>query len=254
MIGIKKLKGRWAAFYVVALLLLDITLIAKIVHSKSLAKNLPQQAQKNSTNSQTLGVKVDPTNTPVPPTVIFLSPTQSIAPPTNTPTQAPFPTSTPTPIKSGLTSHSQDTPSISQPQTQTSNSAVVISNSSSQENEFLNALNKYRQEKGVAALSIDTKLSDFAKNRAEYFNQKGGMDNHAGFQSMMSDNGFEKMGFDALGENSSFGDFKTPLNLIEGIFKNHAPHDENQLNPEWTHVGIGVSGVATDFVFGGRKK
>jgi uncharacterized protein YkwD len=79
------------------------------------------------------------------------------------------------------------------------------------------------------------------------------MDNHAGFQSMMNDNGFAKMGFNALGENSSYGDFGTAQNLIEGLYGGHPPHDENQLKSDWTHVGIGVSGVATDLVFGGRK-
>ncbi len=117
----------------------------------------------------------------------------------------------------------------------------------------LQALNAYRQKKGIGPLTLDTKLQEFARSRAEHFASTGSMDNHAGFQSMMNDDGFAKMGFNALGENSSFGPFGSEENLIEHIYAGHAPHDENQLKSEWTHVGIGIKDDATDLVFGGRK-
>ncbi len=31
-------------------------------------------------------------------------------------------------------------------------------------------------------------------------------------------------------------------------------NNKNQLNPEYTHVGIGISGNYTNLVFGGKKK
>lgn len=119
--------------------------------------------------------------------------------------------------------------------------------------DVLSALNAYRKKNGVGELSIDTKLQEFAQSRADYFASTGSMDNHAGFQSMMNDNGFAKMGFNALGENSSFGAFGSAQNLIETIYGGHGPHDENQLNSDWTHVGIGIKDDATNLVFGGRK-
>lgn len=120
-------------------------------------------------------------------------------------------------------------------------------------NNVLNALNAYRKQKGVGQLSIDIKLQEFAQSRANYFASTGSMDNHAGFQRMMQDNGFVKMGFNALGENSSFGAFNSAQELIETIYGGHAPHDDNQLNADWTHVGIGIKDDATNLVFGGRK-
>jgi uncharacterized protein YkwD len=120
--------------------------------------------------------------------------------------------------------------------------------------EMLKTLNDYRASKGKSALTIDANLQTFAQNRAEYFSARGSMDNHAQFQQLLTADGFAKMGFNSLGENSSYGAFGDARNLIESIYAGHAPHDENQLKDEWTHVGIGVSGEATDFVFGGRKR
>lgn len=117
------------------------------------------------------------------------------------------------------------------------------------------AINSYRAKKGVGELSFDSGLSGFAQGRSDYFASRGSMDSHAGFEDFVNNqNGFAKLGFFALGENSSFGYKVTPSELIEDIFANHAPHENNQINPEWTHVGVGVSGVAVDIVFGGRKQ
>ena len=119
--------------------------------------------------------------------------------------------------------------------------------------EILTALNSYRQKKGVAPLSWSDTLSVFAQSRADAFSKNGKLDAHQGFRSMMDDNGFEKMGFNSLGENSSFGYMVSGVHLIEWVYAGDKPHDDNQLKSEWTHVGIGVSGSATDLVFGGRK-
>lgn len=156
--------------------------------------------------------------------------------------------STPTSLPTSVPTAAPTLPTVTTAQTITSNS------NSSATQAMLDALNAYRTKKGVGTLTIDTKLQAFAESRASYFDSRGSMDNHAGFQDMMNNNGFNQMGFNALGENSSFGDFGTATNLIENIYGSHPPHDENQLKSDWTHVGIGVKNQGTDFVFGGRKQ
>lgn len=116
------------------------------------------------------------------------------------------------------------------------------------------ALNAYRVKKGLGPLVADASLSGFAQNRASFFSSQGGMDSHAGFESFVnSQDGFKRLGFMALGENSSFGYSLSSVDLVEKAFASHGPHDANQLNPSWTHVGVGVSGLAVDIVFGGKK-
>jgi uncharacterized protein YkwD len=70
----------------------------------------------------------------------------------------------------------------------------------------------------------------------------------------MNNDGFGKLGFSSLGENSSYGYLLEGVHLIEWVYAGDAPHDNNQLNSEWSHVGIGVNGTATDLIFGGRKR
>jgi uncharacterized protein YkwD len=118
----------------------------------------------------------------------------------------------------------------------------------------LNALNNYRQKNGASALQIDEKLHSFAQGRADVFSTQGSMDNHVGFQSMLNENGFSTLGFNALGENSSFGEWGSALNLIEALYASSSQHNASQLSNEWTHVGIGISGTATNIVFGGKKR
>lgn len=115
--------------------------------------------------------------------------------------------------------------------------------------EILDALNDYRQKHGSGYIAWDDNLGIFAQNRADYFNKRGSIDEHAGFTSYLnsSDNHF---GFHYMGENSSIGYRVLGVHLIEWIYAADAAHNANQLDPKWTHVGIGVSGTATDLVFG----
>jgi uncharacterized protein YkwD len=118
--------------------------------------------------------------------------------------------------------------------------------------EIFEALNIFRQRHKVPTLSWDDKLANFAKKRAETFMISGQIDQHAGFKDFLDNNdGFVKLGFSALGENSSFGYQLKAKHLIERVYAGDIMHNNNQLNPVWTHVGIGVSGTATDLVFGG---
>lgn len=120
--------------------------------------------------------------------------------------------------------------------------------------EILQALNAYRQRHGVGSLSWDTNLGQFAQGRADMFQRNGTTDAHAGFTDYIhNQDGFRKAGFMALGENSSFGYHVEGAHLIEWIYAADAPHNDNQLNAQWTHVGIGVAGTATDLVFAGKK-
>ena len=118
--------------------------------------------------------------------------------------------------------------------------------------EILDALNLYRQQHGSAPIAWDNNLAAFAKERADYFNQIGQLDGHAGFDAYVTngDNVRQKLNFYHLGENSSIGYRLLAVHLIEWVYAADAGHNMNQLNPVWTHVGIGVSGTATDLIFG----
>lgn len=121
--------------------------------------------------------------------------------------------------------------------------------------EIFSALNVYRKQRGKGELSWDSRLASFAEGRANGFNEKGDLDAHAGFQDYIhNQDGFNKLGFFALGENSSIGYTLNGTHLIEWVYAGDKPHDDNQLSDQWTHVGIGVAGDATNLVFGGKKQ
>ncbi len=120
--------------------------------------------------------------------------------------------------------------------------------------EILAALNSYRQKNGRGALSWDDKLGDYAKERAVNFTSKKDLDGHAGFTNFINNqDGFHKLGFMSVGENSSYGYILEAIHLIEWVYAGDKPHNDNQLNSNWSYVGIGVNGVATDVIFGGKK-
>jgi uncharacterized protein YkwD len=119
--------------------------------------------------------------------------------------------------------------------------------------EIFGALNAYRQKQNKSALTWDASLADFAQSRANSFNSAGVLDGHKGFSNFINNDGFKKLGFGALGENSSIGYILEATHLIEWVYAGDKPHDDNQLNNSWSSVGIGVNGTATDLVFGGKK-
>ncbi len=120
--------------------------------------------------------------------------------------------------------------------------------------EIFVALNNYRQRYGKGTLNWDENLANYAQSRAVYFVSKGDLDSHAGFSDYINNqDGFHKLGFMSLGENSSYGYTLEAVHLIEWVYAGDKPHDDNQLNSEWTHVGIGVSGGASNLIFGGKK-
>ncbi len=116
--------------------------------------------------------------------------------------------------------------------------------------EIQDALNHYRQVHGAGYLAWDDNLGNYAQQRAGYFNSIGKLDEHAGFEDFLNNqDGYKKLNFYHVGENSSIGYVLSGTHLIEWIYAGDKPHNDNQLNPSWTHVGIGVSGTATDLIF-----
>jgi uncharacterized protein YkwD len=119
--------------------------------------------------------------------------------------------------------------------------------------ELFEALNNYRKTKGVNPLTWNEKLAAYAQLRADYFASISKIDEHAGFKEYLkNDDNFVKLGFGSLGENSSWGYRLTGVHLIEWVYAADSAHDNNQLDSEWTHVGIGINGTGTDLIFAGN--
>ncbi len=119
--------------------------------------------------------------------------------------------------------------------------------------EIFQALNSYRQKNGKTSLQLSEKLSEYASSRAQLFADKEKTDSHEGFLDFInSQDGFTKLGFMKIGENSSYGYKVSGTKLIEDVYAGDRPHDMNQLHSDWTHVGIGVSGMATNLIFAGK--
>lgn len=120
--------------------------------------------------------------------------------------------------------------------------------------EIWEALNEYRKTHGSQILNWDTKLVDYAQSRAEYLNSQKNVDKHEGFSNFVqNEDGFNKLGFTALGENISYGYRLNGVHIIEWMYAGDKPHNENQLDNRWNYVGIGVDGLATCLIFGTGK-
>jgi len=258
-----KIKIRKLTAFLALTLITGVILLA-VFHKKVeafVAYTITQKISSNNAALTNISVRLSTlTKTPIP--------TQKFTPaltltPTLKPTSYPTPTTNIIKIQTPTLTKTAEQPTLTQtPPTPTQSTPTltpqqptpVPNNVSSYRMELLGALNNYRQKKGTTALIWNDNLANFAQSRADFFSKKGGMDNHAGFTDFINNqNGFNKLGFRSLGENSSYGYNLSATDLIEKAFGGHAPHDENQLNSKWTHVGIGVSGKATDFIFGGSK-
>lgn len=120
--------------------------------------------------------------------------------------------------------------------------------------EAVDALNSYRKAHSVGALSVDPKLTEYAQSRADFFKSSGSTDAHAGFSSYLdNEDGFEKLGFARLGENSYYGGPLFGVHVIEWVFGASPEHNANQLDGGWSHVGVGVNGVSVNIIFGSGK-
>jgi len=120
--------------------------------------------------------------------------------------------------------------------------------------EIFDALNEYRKRYNSQPLTWDSRLGDYAQSRAKYLNSIKAVDKHEGFNNFVEkEDGFNKLGFNALGENISFGYRLNGVHTIEWMYAGDKPHNDNQLNNNWNYVGIGVDGLATCLIFGTAK-
>lgn len=120
--------------------------------------------------------------------------------------------------------------------------------------EILQALNDYRRNHGSQILTMDSKLSDYAQTRADYFYSIKSLDGHKGFNNFLdNEDGYHKLGYNWLGENDSIGYKLNGVHLIEWVYAGDDPHNKNQLDIKWDHVGIAVKGTATCLIFGTAK-
>lgn len=117
--------------------------------------------------------------------------------------------------------------------------------------ETFDALNIYRSKKGVHGLNWDGNLGSYAQQRVTQLVANGGVDDHKGFREYIGNTENRKrLGFYGLGENASCGFRLTGTHIIEWLFAGDAPHENNQLDSNWTDVGIGVSNTCITLIFG----
>lgn len=122
--------------------------------------------------------------------------------------------------------------------------------------EIYEELNRYRRSRGLHMLIWNNKLENFAQSRASTSATQGG-DDHRGFDEFLQkQNGFEILGFDDVAENSAYllGSQASAKRIITEYFAESREHDANQLEATFTHVGVGVSGISVDVIFGGQKR
>lgn len=118
--------------------------------------------------------------------------------------------------------------------------------------ELYEALNSYRRVHGRRTLGWNDNLAKFAQQRADDQAKAGKTDAHAGFNEYVKNpENLKSLGFWYVGENSSSGFILSGVHLIEWVYASDKPHNDNQLNPDWNSVGVGVNGSITDIVFGG---
>jgi uncharacterized protein YkwD len=185
--------------------------------------------------------------------MIVITPTPSKAP-LSTPTiQSAIPTS---PQSAGTTNTDDGTPwgVARQIDEHTWTMKIQMDDRMGTPQEIFDALNEYRYRDGREKLHWDDRLAEYALSRAKHFTSIRKTDAHAGFMEYVKDiENVKKLGFWSIGENSSYGYRMIGVHLIEWVYAGDEPHDLNQLNSRWTHVGIGVDGTQTDLIFGGNK-
>lgn len=116
--------------------------------------------------------------------------------------------------------------------------------------ELLAAINVLRAKNGAQPLQKSARLCDYAALRAKLFDQIKSTDEHAGFKKYLeSEDGFHKLGYGSIGENSSYGYRLSGTHLVEFVYMRSPGHNANQLNPAWDHGCAGVSGLGTDIIF-----
>lgn len=115
--------------------------------------------------------------------------------------------------------------------------------------EIYDALNNYRLTNGSGYLAWDDNLAKFAQSRADNLNKAGELDEHRGFEDCMKNPDCSgPLNFHNFGENVAQGQL-SGVHIIEWQYAGDKPHNDNQLDRGWTHVGIGVSGIFNCLIF-----
>lgn len=236
--------------------------VLSVLHIQASQGTVLGQQTSVQTNSTVEKVDIKPTSNPIPTAILTLTPTlkptKTLAPtarplPTSV-EQASTPTSTPTAAPTAATDQSQYTAEkIGDTTWRVKNVANDSSMASAQD--LFNALNSYRQSRGVGTLAFDQGLTDLANSRVNTFASNGGLDQHAGFKDFMNNDGFSKVGFNGLGENAAH--LAGPMSgdrIVKEIFGADGAHDGNQLDGAWTHAGIGINGNFVNVNFGKGKR
>jgi uncharacterized protein YkwD len=116
--------------------------------------------------------------------------------------------------------------------------------------EILNALNDLRARQGAQPLKTDSRLCDYAQKRADYFKSIQNTDEHKGLIEFLKDeNNYAVLGYNWIGENSSYGYVMSGVHLIEFVYNSDPDHSKNQLDPKWDHGCVGVNSPATNLIF-----
>lgn len=116
--------------------------------------------------------------------------------------------------------------------------------------EILQALNDLRVRNGAQPLQTDSRLCTYAQKRADYFKSLRGTDEHQGLVDyLQNSDGYSRLGFNWIGENSSYGYVMSGVHLIEFVYNSDPDHSKNQLDPKWDHGCVGVNSPATDLIF-----
>jgi uncharacterized protein YkwD len=116
--------------------------------------------------------------------------------------------------------------------------------------EILSALNNLRAVHGAQPLKTDPRLCDYAQKRADLFKSLKKTDEHQALADFLTDEkNYDVLGFNWIGENSSYGYVMSGVHLIEFVYNSDPDHSKNQLDPKWDHACVGVNSPATDLIF-----
>lgn len=113
-------------------------------------------------------------------------------------------------------------------------SAAVVagSPSPSTEAQFVARINSLRASKGLSQLAVSGELTGVARNWTERMVQAGQISHNPNLGSQVGGD------WTKLGENVGVG---YDVDGLMQAFINSAAHYRNLVDPEWTHVGVGVT-------------
>ena len=100
----------------------------------------------------------------------------------------------------------------------------------SDEDYFVNAINRIRAGRGLGTLSVDAHLTDVARSWSQHMASDGTLAHNPSLSSQVS-------GWRVLGEIVGTGPDDAS---IEAAFENSPHHFENMVDPSFTEIGVGV--------------